>query len=363
MDCFNLTDFTPHYRGFWAQTKKIATRLQIPIPNGTVTAMKRLFAWVLAPVIGLLACGEQQEARQGGGKPEKVEARKKTGDPTPEPIENKAAPAEPRPKAAAIPKEPAAPVAWTELALHKALRKANVGYSGNGEFRIEGGRVLAIRLAQCGITNVEPLRGMDLMMLDLQACPVSDIAALEGMPLIELYLDGTAVEDLSPLAGMGSLKKLYIDKSNVRDLSPLKGLPIQEFNAVGTRVSDISALQGMPLQMLWLTDLPVTDISALAGSPLISVTLHRSKVEDLAPLAQTRIQRIHIGETPVTDLTPLADLPLTRLVFDPGKIQKGIEGIRRIPTMTQIGTKFEQDLNTLLPPVQFWPKYDAGEFK
>ena len=31
--------------------------------------------------------------------------------------------------------------------------------------------------------------------------------------------------------------------------------------------------------------------------------------------------------------------------------------------MTQIGTTFEQDLNTLLPPAQFWPKYDAGEFK
>lgn len=325
--------------------------------------MKRIFAWGLAPVIGLLACGEQKESQQEGAMPSQVEVGEKAGNPKPDAAEKGEPAAEPEQKGQAPPKEPTAPIVWTEVALHKALREANVGYSGNGEFRIEGGRVLAIRLAQCGITNLEPLRGMGLMMLDLQACPVSDIGALKGMPIIELYLDGTAVEDLSPLAGMNSLKKLYIDRSNVQDLSPLKGLPIQELNAVGTRVSDISALKGMPLQMLWLTDLPVKDVSALAGSPLVSVTLHRTKVEDLAPLAQTRIQRIHIGETPVKDLTPLAGLPLTRLVFDPVKIQKGIEGIRGITTMTQIGTKFEQDLNTLLPPAQFWPKYDAGEFK
>ena len=325
--------------------------------------MKRIFVWGLVPVIGMLACGEQKESQEAGTTPDKVEVGEKADKQKPESTEKGETAAEAGQKSEAMPKEPPAPIAWTEVALHKALREANVGYSGNGEFRIEGGRVSAIRLAQCGITNIGPLRGMPLMMLDLQACPISDISALEGMPMIELYLDGTAVEDLSPLAGMSSLKKLYIDNSNVKDLSPLKGLPIQELNAVGTRVSDISALKGMPLQMLWLTDLPVKDIAALAGSPLVSVTLHRTKVEDLRPLAQTRIQRIHIGETPVKDLTPLAGLPLTRLVFDPGKIQQGIDGIRGIATMTQIGTKFEQDLDTLLPPPQFWPKYDAGEFK
>jgi internalin A len=325
--------------------------------------MKRIFVCGILPVVVMLACGERKEGQEEQAKADRAKVGEKADKEKPESADQGKPVAKPEQKTETVSKEPPAPIAWTEVALHKALREANVGYSGNGEFRIEGGRVIAVRLSQCGITNAGPLRGMPLMMLDLQACPVSDISALEGMPLIELYLDGTAVEDLSPLAGMNSLKKLYIDKSNVKDLSPLKGLPIQELNAVATRVSDISALKGMPLQMLWLTDLPVKDIAALAGSPLVSVTLHRTKVEDLGPLAQTRIQRIHIGETPVMDLTPLAGLPLTRLVFDPDKIQKGIDGIRGITTMAEIGTKFEEDLNTLLPPAQFWSKYDAGEFK
>ncbi len=342
------------------------TYLQFRILSRKVIGMKKIFVWGIMPLALMLACGEQKEAQEKKGDDGKVE--KKEGSKVPEAAgkdkvaekaEEEAKPAEA--KAATVEKTET-PKVWTELALHKALRAANPGYSGNGEFRIDGGRVVAMRLSQCGITSIEPLRGMPLMMIDLQACPITDISALKGMPMVELFLDSTGVEDLSPLVGMENLQKLYIDKSNVKDLTPLKGLPIQELNMVGTRISDISALKGMPLKMLWLTDLPVKDISALAGSPLVSVTLHRTKVEDVSPLAKTQIQRIHIGGTPVTDLSSLANLPLTRLVFDPAKITKGIDGIRGITTMTQIGTKFEQDLNTLLPPTQFWPKYDAGEF-
>ena len=333
--------------------------MQFVLRSRKVIGMNKILVWVILPLVLTIACGEQKEKTEAKMEDTKVDESVESKIPA---MKEKAAEI-PKEKTEATAEKEKAPVVWTELALHKVLRESNPGYSGNGEFRIEGGRVTAIRLSQCGITNIEPLKGMPLMQLDLQACPITDISALKGMPMIELYLDGTRVEDLSALEGMTSLKKLYIDKSNVKDLSPLKGLQIQELNMVGTRISDISALKGVPLQMLWLTDLPVKDISALAGSPLVSVTLHRTKVEDISPLAQTRIQRIHIGDTPVKDLTALAGLPLTRLVFDPAKIEKGIDGIRGITTMKEIGTKFEQDLNTLLPPAQFWPKYDAGDYK
>jgi hypothetical protein len=106
--------------------------------------------------------------------------------------------------------------------------------------------------------------------------------------------------------------------------------------------------------MLWLTDSPVKDISPLSRSPLVSLTLHRTPVTDLSPLANTQLQRLHIGETAVTDLSPLAGLPLTRLVFDPDKITKGIDVIKAMPTMQQIGTKFEDGANDLQPGPAFW---------
>ena len=305
---------------------------------------KRWFAAGVLPVF-LAACGDEKNAAATG----------ETGP------GNASAEA----KKAETPAPPEIPKYWSDVSLHKAIRDGNIGYSGNGQFQIdEQGQPQAIVLANCGVANLEPLRGMPLRMLDLQGCPVSNLAALEGMPLVELYLDNSSVEDLAPLAKCVELKKIYLNASNVKDLGPLIGLPIEELNLVGTRVSDLRPLIGMPLKMLWLTDLPVTDISPLAATPLQSLTLHRTRVEDLGPLARLRtLQRLHIGETPVKDLSPIAGLPLTRLVFTPATVEKGMDQIRRIPMMTEIGTDFTDDLNTLMPPSEFWAKYDAGEFK
>ena len=71
------------------------------------------------------------------------------------------------------------------------------------------------------------------------------------------------------------------------------------------------------------------------------------------------LQRLHIGNTPVTDLTPLRNLPLTRLIFNPSPITKGLMDVRRIPTMREIGTTLEGQQ----PPIEFWEAYDKGEVK
>lgn len=249
----------------------------------------------------------------------------------------------------------AQPTFWSEVKLHEAIRAANPGYTGNGQFQIDPqGKVRAIALDNCGMSDLSPFQGMPLAALYLLGCDVPDISSLAGMPLVELYLEDTAVKDISVLQGMTSLKKLYLSGTAVEDLSPLKGLGIAELNLVGTPVKDLSPLQGMPLQMLWLTDTPVSDLSPLASSPVVSLTLHRTLVTDLSPLSKTTLQRLHIGETKVSDLSPLKGLPLTRLVFDPESITEGIDAVKAIPTMTEIGTKFEDGSNDLKPPAVFW---------
>jgi hypothetical protein len=285
--------------------------------------------------------------------------------------DGKAAPLDDEDAAVAVEPAPApepepdpVPTFWTEVELHRAIRKVNPGYSGQGQFRIEKGQVLGVQLPQCGISNLSPLKGMQLMQVDLQGCPVQSIEDLAGMPIQALYLDSTVVSDLSALKGMSTLQVLYADNTGVSDISPLQGLPITELNLVGTGISDLKALTGMPLRQLWLTDCKVSDLSPLSSSPLESITLHRTQVADLTPLAKIRtLQRLHIGETPVTDLTPLGTLPLQRLVFTPGGIVTGIDVIRKMPSLQQVGTEFADEVNTVVPAPVFWQKYDAGEFK
>lgn len=253
---------------------------------------------------------------------------------------------------------PPQPTFWSEVKLHEVIRAANPGYTGNGQFQIDQrGQVQAIALDKCGVTDISPFKAMNLMALYLLECAVSDISILADMPLVELYLENTGVKDISALKGKTSLRKLYLSATDVSDLFPIKGLGISELNLVSTQVTDLSPLAGMPLQMLWLTDSPVEDISPLASCPLVSLTLHRTKVADLSPLAKSGLQRLHIGETRVTDLSPLAGLRLTRLVFDPEKITKGKEAVMAIPTITEIGTKFEDEANDLAAPAVFWQSH------
>ena len=177
---------------------------------------------------------------------------------------------------------------------------------------------------------------------------------------MELYLEDTGVEDIGPLAGM-PLVKLYLSNCPVADLGPLKGCDsLKELNLVGTKVSDLGPLKGMGVEMLWLTGCPISDIGPLQTVRLVSVTLADTKVSDLGPLkGHPTLRRLHIAGTDVTDLSVLQWLQLTRLIFTPNRIKTGIEYARGMASLTEIGADFE----SRMPPDQFWPMYDAGEFK
>ena len=98
------------------------------------------------------------------------------------------------------------------------------------------------------------------------------------------------------------------------------------------------AFEKSNLRGLWLTDSPVADLSPLAGLPLESLTLHRTLVNDLSFVRKLPvIQRLHIGETLIEDLSPLEGLRITRLVFTPSRIKRGMEVAQRLQGLREIG--------------------------
>ncbi len=290
-----------------------------------------------------------------------------TETPAPEPA---AEPDKPEPVAAEPEKTPApdpTPSFWTNVKIHDEIRKTNPDYTGNGQFGIDPqGQPRQIVLADCGIKDISFLKGMPLLQIvDLQKNPISDLKPLSGLKgLQNLYLENTAVKDFSALEGM-KLDELYLTGTPVTDLSPLQKMAVNKLNLVSTPVTDLKPLAGVAIGSLWLTDAPVSDISGLEKvSGLVSVTLHRTKVEDLSPLVGGTYPqglRLHIGETPVKDLAPLGKVPLTRLVFTPGNIKSGLDEVRKIPMLREIGTQFDDGGNDLLPPTAFWPKFDADK--
>ena len=245
------------------------------------------------------------------------------------------------------------PEVWTDELVHSALKANNPDYTGKAAFRIDGGKVIGMELSGTGVTDLSSLEGMGLRGLDLRGSGIEDISLLKGLPLEELYLEDTEVADLEPLRGM-KLKKLYLNNTRVKDLDPLKGMPLIMLNLFGTEVEDLEPLRGMPLQYLWLNETPVSKIEPIAGCPLVSLTLHRTGVKNIGPVAKIpTLQRIHIGETPIIDLTPIEGMKLQRLIFTPDRITRGIDIVKKMYSLQEIGTTFENRM----PPGQFWAIY------
>lgn len=84
----------------------------------------------------------------------------------------------------------------------------------------------------------------------------------------------------------------------------------------------------------------------------------RPLVDDLLFVRQLPLlQRLHIGETPIEDLTPLAGMNLTRLVFTPSRIKRGMKVVRSLYGLREIGTVFDDRARDLTSPEAFWEKH------
>ena len=243
--------------------------------------------------------------------------------------------------------------------VHGRLRLSNPEYRDQAQFGLEPDIGLVGDFSRGGVTDLTPLHGISFGALDLRGLQVSDLTPLKGMPLVVLGAEETGVSDLRPLAGM-RLAKLYLNATGVSDLRPLEGMPLTELMLVETSVRDLRPLRGMPLQQLWLSDTPVQDITPLAECPLVSLTLERTKVSDLHPLSKiSSLERLHLGGSKVSDLTPIKGLKLQRLIFSPKSVKVGMEVVRGMKTLTEIGSS----LDRRMPPEKFWELYDQGRIE
>lgn len=241
--------------------------------------------------------------------------------------------------------------------IQSVLRRANSQYLGQGKFHQENGQIIAAEFPNCGLKDLSPLRGLPLQALDLSGNPVRELRHLRGMPLVRLYLEFTLVESLRELVD-AQLVELRLNGSPVQNLTGLEGQPLENLYAVGTQINDIKALSSSNLRQLWLSESPVSDLSPLSGLPLVSLTIHRTLVADLDFVRKLPlIQRLHIGETLISDLTPLRGLNLTRLVFTPSRIERGIDIVKGLSNLKEIGTRFDDQGKDLMPPDAFWAQF------
>jgi serine/threonine protein kinase/Leucine-rich repeat (LRR) protein len=159
------------------------------------------------------------------------------------------------------------------------------------------------------------------LALDLSDTKVTDLSPLAGAPIGELNMVGSKqLTDLTPLRGL-ELIELNINQTDVADLSPLRDMrTLKKLEMIGTKVSDLSALSALQLTRLIFRDCPVKDLNPIRKMALETVNLRGTRVTDLSPLIGMPVKGIDLSMAPVLDFSPLAHLPLERCIFQANRI-------------------------------------------
>ena len=136
-------------------------------------------------------------------------------------------------------------------------------------------------------------------------------------------------------------------------------MPLHRLTLSGNwELTNLEPLKGMPLTSLAFDNTQVADLSPLSGMPLTSLVCHVTKVADLSPLKGMPLEELYCDQTLITDLSPLAGMKLKKLSFTPNPELKGLQAIRQMNSLVEIGTAYDK----MIPSNKFWKQYDEGAF-
>jgi serine/threonine protein kinase/Leucine-rich repeat (LRR) protein len=191
------------------------------------------------------------------------------------------------------------------------LRELSCGRSRVSDLSpLEGMPLEVVDFHQTQVVDLAPLKGMKLAVINIDSTQIKNFSPLEGMPLLALNCPNTPVSDLSPLH-QAKLNYFGGNETKVADLAPLRGMPLKEIRLGNTLISDLSSLKGMPLEIVFCGNTAISDLSPLEGMKLVHIAINDTKVVDLRPLSGMKLNGLQMHNTAVYDLSPLKGMPLT----------------------------------------------------
>jgi serine/threonine protein kinase len=293
--------------------------------------------------------------------------------------------------------------------VRKELMRRNPGFDGKMEHKIEDRVVTELRIVTNQVTDISPIRVWSALRVlectgtyDANYKPnglLADLTPLERMnlagltdlklhdtkvtdagmvyfkdckDLIHLNLGNTKVTDrgLRQFKDCKNLRELHLWKAKLTDagLANFKDCKKLTFLVLGnTSVSDAGLAHFKDcknLTSLLLGDTRVGDAGLIHFKDCKALTrlyLHGTKVTDrgLAQFKGMPLTLLWIDNTGITDLTPLQGMPLEDIRLTPKNITRGLDILRDMKSLKTIGISWNQ----FWPAVEFWERYDRGEFK
>ncbi len=204
------------------------------------------------------------------------------------------------------------------------LKKRNPGFDGQVQAVIQDGAVTGLSFSPDQVTDLTPVRvfaGLKrLACTGTKQGKLTDLSPLKGMAIEILQLSGNQIKDLTPLRGMPALRVLHLTDNPLTDLAPLAQLPLRELLIDCTRVRDLSPLKGVRLKLLHIAVTPVRDLSPLKGMPLEWLAFYHTGQRDFrhpvnyAPLKDLPLREVDIEFVPERDTKLLRSIKSLEII-------------------------------------------------
>ena len=255
-----------------------------------------------------------------------------------------------------------------------------------------------LRLYGCNsLVDISALKSMPIDTLTLDAPlsgwdGLSDLSPLASMPLTELCLSRQrGVHDIAPLRGK-AIGRLVLNGTSVKSLAGVPGAQLRHLAISGTPISDLRPALVAPLETLECSPQTITTgLDAMLELPTLRVACGLRPVDckrwikisqsiaevnpdyswmgtwifndgrlvelrlahpigNLAPLGALSDLRILQLAGPIADLRPILGLQLTELVCNPIPNALGLDGLRTMRTLKNIGPSTQ----TVKPAADWW---------
>jgi Leucine-rich repeat (LRR) protein len=108
------------------------------------------------------------------------------------------------------------------------------------------------------------------LIIGIQNCGVSDLSPLSGLPIVLLDCDDNSIRSLEPLRGL-KLKKLWCQRNQIADLSPIEKMPLEVLFVSGNQISSLEPLKGMCLEQLISDCNPITKLETFLENQCLDV--------------------------------------------------------------------------------------------
>lgn len=181
------------------------------------------------------------------------------------------------------------------------------------------------------ITDISPLKNLDLEMVSLCGNDISDIRPLQNSKsLTTLYIADTQVDDISVLADKEALQILDISYTQLSTIEQLRGMNVRELSMFEIMPQDYSLLGELPLRKLEIQQVPPEGVAVIGTiESMEHMTIYSSNIASLNVFER------------LSKMTYL-DLWSNRL--------RNLEGIENMPNITQLNVGENPITKIELPP-------------